>query len=393
MDFITLEDYVCFSYEVTCDGVVIDTGVLSEGAVDNILPHEEGKAVIPVTVPEAGVCYLKLNYLLKNKSPFLEAGSVLGFDEILLENKDGRNQTAAGILSNPVAEKVSTETFEIHEDDHYLTIETADFSYTYNKFTGCFKDMFFENGSLLDRPMEINIWRAPTDNDSDIKKAWLEAHYHKAISRAYETMVEIKEDRVEIKTVMSVTAAPVQRMLNINALWTIWKNGAVDTKLKVKKDGEFPELPRFGLRLFLPKEMDQVTYFGMGPSENYSDKKRASYHGLFQAHVKEMHEDYLRPQENGSRGDCDFVTVEGSRNRLSVASQKPFSFNASIYTQEELTQKAHNFELVPVGSTVLCLDYRQNGIGSESCGPDLRKEYMFEEEEFMFEVRLLPGRN
>jgi beta-galactosidase len=373
--------------------VVIDTGVLSEEAVDNILPHEEGKAIIPVTVPEAGVCYLKLNYLLKNKSPFLEAGSVLGFDEILLENKDGRNQTAAGILSQLAAENILTKTFEIHEDDRYLTIGTTDFSYTYNKFTGCFKDMFFENGSLLDRPMEINIWRAPTDNDSDIKKAWVEAHYHKAISRAYETMVEIKEDRVEIKTVMSVTAAPVQRMLNINALWTIWKNGAVDTKLEVKKDGEFPELPRFGLRLFLPKEMDQVTYFGMGPFENYSDKKRASYHGLFQAHVKEMHEDYLRPQENGSRGDCDFVTVEGSRNRLSVASQKPFSFNASIYTQEELTQKAHNFELVPEGSTVLCLDYRQNGIGSESCGPDLRKEYMFEEEEFSFEVRLLPGRN
>ena len=393
MDFLSLKDYVRLSYEVTCDGIVIDTGVLSDEAVEDIRPHEDGKVVLPVDVPEAGKCYLKINYLLRNESAFLKSGSMLGFDEILLENKDGRNRTAAGLLENPSETADLKNDFKIEEDDRYLTVSGMNFSYTYHKFTGCFKDMFFENGSLLDRPMEINIWRAPTDNDSDIKKAWMEAHYHKAISRAYETAVEVKNDRVEIKTVMSITAAPVQRMMNINALWTIWQTGAVDVKLDVKKDGEFPELPRFGLRLFLPKEMDQVTYYGMGPFENYADKKRASYHGLFHNHVKEMHEDYLRPQENGSRGDCDYVTVSGGRNHLSAVSLQPFSFNTSIYTQEELTNKAHNFELAPSGSTVLCLDYRQNGIGSESCGPDLRKEYMFEEEEFTFEIRLVPEKN
>lgn len=67
-----------------------------------------------------------------------------------------------------------------------------------------------------------------------------------------------------------------------------------------------------------------------------------------------------------------------------------FSFNASVYTQEELTEKAHNFELAPSGFTVLCLDYRQDGIGSASCGPELRKEYRLDDEEFVFEVRLVP---
>ncbi len=118
-----------------------------------------------------------------------------------------------------------------------------------------------------------------------------------------------------------------------------------------------PELPRFGLRLFLPKQMGQITYFGLGPVENYIDKKNASYHGLFLSSVKEMHEDYLRPQENGSRSDCDFVTIEGGDLSLSVAADKTFSFHASEYTQEELTEKAHNYELIPSGYTEFCVDY------------------------------------
>lgn len=393
MDFVNLKDYVCLAYEVTCDGEMIHQGIMEEALLKDIPPHEEGTVTLDFKVPETGKCYLKVSYLLKNAANFLETGYSLGFDEIRLENQDGRNQTAVSLLENHAAGEISESALKAEEDDRYLTIKGEKFVYTYNKLTGCFEEMCFDNASLFDQPMEYNIWRAPTDNDSKIKNIWMEAHYHRAISRAYETTFEVLKERVEIQTTLSITAAPVQRILNINAHWTIALNGMVDVKLEVKKDPEFPELPRFGLRLFLPKEMDQVTYYGLGPVENYMDKRRASYHGLFSSDVKGMHEDYLKPQENGSRSDCDFVTVKGSRVSLHAASEQAFSFNASIYTQEELTEKKHNFELVPADCTVLCLDYRQNGIGSESCGPDLRKDYMFVEEAFTFKVRLIPGRN
>lgn len=160
--------------------------------------------------------------------------------------------------------------------------------------------------------------------------------------------------------------------------------------MEVRKDKEFPELPRFGLRLFLNSELNEVTYCGMGPQESYRDKCRASYHGVFHSHVSGLHEDYLRPQENGSHHDCDYVIVEGKDYSLTAVSAKEFSFNASAYTQEELTEKKHNYELVPSGSTVLCLDYGQNGIGSHSCGPRLKKEYRLDEREFSYKMRLIP---
>ena len=139
----------------------------------------------------------------------------------------------------------------------------------------------------------------------------------------------------------------------------------------------------------MPREMDQVIYCGLGPQESYQDKQRAAYYGIFCQKLSELHEDYLRPQENGSRCGCDYVVLAGGGRSVTAVSLREFSFNASSYTQEELTQKSHNYELIPSGSTVLCLDYAQNGIGSHSCGPRLKEEYRLNEESFIFEIRLI----
>lgn len=176
----------------------------------------------------------------------------------------------------------------------------------------------------------------------------------------------------------------------MQAVFTVFANGAVDLSLAVTRDPIFPMLPRFGIRLFLPKELNQVDYFGIGPFESYIDKRRAGYHGCFSSDVRAMHEDYLRPQENGSHYDCDYVTIGNTDVSLTAASAVPFSFNASVYTEEELTKKAHNYELEESGYTVLCIDYRQNGIGSNSCGPELLEKYRLDETEFTFAFRLVP---
>ena len=133
-----------------------------------------------------------------------------------------------------------------------------------------------------------------------------------------------------------------------------------------------------------------MTYLGYGPNESYIDKRRASYIGTFTSSVSDMHEDYIKPQENGSHYHCDYVTVQGNHGGLMAYAQTPFSFNASEYTQEELTQKKHNYELVKCGETVLCLDYRQSGIGSASCGPKLAEKYELNELSFDFSVNLKP---
>ena len=187
-----------------------------------------------------------------------------------------------------------------------------------------------------------------------------------------------------------MVAATVQKILDVKLIWLVDGSGRIDAEIQVKKDAEFPVLPRFGVRLFLDKKLDEVSFFGMGPQESYSDKHRGSYHGFFRSSVADMHEDYIKPQENGSHFDCDFVELSGGQWGVSVVSEDAFSFNASHYTQETLEKSAHNFELEDSDSTVLCVDYKLNGIGSNSCGPNVLPKYQFDEAEFKFGFTIIP---
>lgn len=277
---------------------------------------------------------------------------------------------------------------KVSETSKQLMVEGSTFTYVYSKLYGTFDQLIADGKEFLDRPMELNVWRAPTDNDMYIKMEWQKAMYDRAVSRAYVTNYTLTADHLEIHSKMSMAAVTVQRMMNIDTVWSIDNAGQITVKMDVVRDMDFPELPRFGLRLFIPREIDQVTYFGMGPKESYIDKCRASSHGVYSSSVAELHEDYLKPQENGSHSDCDYVVVSGDGRAVKAYGEKTFSFNASIYTQEELTEKKHNFELVPCGSTVLNLDFRQNGIGSNSCGPRPREKYRLAEEAFTFALNL-----
>lgn len=386
MDFVNLKEYLTVRYEVVCDGFVRETGVIDSPGLLDIPAHQERAVPVSFAVPENGKCFLKVTYIKKTASEVLPAGFELGFEEAELKNADSRNQKVKELFGDGNA----CAGPKIEENECGITISTAEFCYTYDKLTGVFEKMVYRNQSLLEKAMEYNIWRAPTDNDRNIKREWMEAGYDRTVARAYETRVWEEDGRVKIETVLSLSAIYLQRILNIRACWIIRPDGKLDVELHARKNPEFPFLPRFGLRLFLPGSMTKVTYCGLGPVESYIDKRRASWHGLFETDVKAMHEDYLRPQENGSHHDCDYVTVRGERAMLTVAGEETFAFNASVYTQEELTEKMHNYELEPSPYTVLCVDYRQSGIGSASCGPMLLEQYRLSGEEMEFSVRIKP---
>ena len=383
MDFDNLKDYVKISYELTQDGLLIGKGKLAEVSV---VPHSEGKTNLQVNVPENGKCYLKLTYHLKKEIPLLEEDYILGFDEIEVSQKDAKCQ-----LSEKWVEKTVTDSeLQVSEDDTQIHIKGREFAYTIDRRTALFTEMKFAGREYLNHPMELNIWRAPTDNDMYIKSEWKKAHYDKAYTRAYTTEVVQGKHGVKITSHASVVAETVQKILDVTITWKIEAAGKIDADIAVTKDDEFPDLPRFGVRMFLDKKLSAARYFGMGPQESYCDKHQAASHGLYQANVDDLHEDYIRPQENGSHYDCEYVELNNSRYGIVVSAENAFSFNASYYTQEELEKKTHNYELTESDSVVFCVDYALNGIGSNSCGPVVLDQYRFDDVLFRFQFTLIP---
>ena len=383
MDFDDLKDYVKISYELTQDGLVISKGILPEFSV---APHGEGKTNLKINVPENGKCYLKLIYHLKKELPLLDEDHILGFDEIEVSKED----TKCKLAEKWIPKTVVDSELQVNENDTQIHIKGREFAYTIDKRTALFTEMKFAGREYLNHPMELNIWRAPTDNDMYIKSEWKKAHYDRAYTRAYTTEVVQGRHGVKIISHASVVAKTVQKILDVMIAWKIDDIGRIDADIAVTKDDEFPDLPRFGVRMFLDKKLTDARYFGMGPQESYRDKHQAASHGLYRANVGDLHEDYIRPQENGSHYDCEYVELNNSRYGIVVSAENAFSFNASYYTQEELEKKTHNYELTESNSVVFCVDYALNGIGSNSCGPVVLDQYRFDDVLFRFQFTLVP---
>lgn len=383
LDFDNLKDYVKISYELTQDGLVISKGILPEFSV---APHGEGKTNLKINVPENGKCYLKLIYHLKKELPLLDEDHILGFDEIEVSKED----TKCKLAEKWIPKTVVDSELQVNENDTQIHIKGREFAYTIDKRTALFTEMKFAGREYLNHPMELNIWRAPTDNDMYIKSEWKKAHYDKAYTRAYTTEVVQGKHGVKITSHASVVAETVQKILDVTITWKIEAAGKIDADIAVTKDDEFPDLPRFGVRMFLDKKLSAARYFGMGPQESYCDKHQAASHGLYRADVGDLHEDYIRPQENGSHYDCEYVELNNSRYGIVASAEKAFSFNASYYTQEELEKKTHNYELIESDSVVFCVDYALNGIGSNSCGPVVLEQYRFDDVLFRFQFTLIP---
>lgn len=395
LDFLNLKDYCFLKWEATCDGTCIADGIVDDPLLLDIAPHAEGEISLDIPKLDHGRCYLRITWVLRTAWGTLPANWELGFDELPLSVETTLSSQCLFVqelLHKPFALQKTNKMFEITEDDRYLTICSEQFCYTYHKFTGLFSKLVYQNYSLLDTPMSFTIWRAPTDNDRKIRLIWEEAQYDRATTRCYHTEYErCEKDHVpyiKINSTLSLTAVYMQRILTVHATWCVWADGSIDVSLDVKKDPVFPRLPRFGVCFSLPETMTHVNYYGLGPMESYVDKHRAAYHGNFETTVDSLFEDYIRPQENGSHWDVSYVTLADNSLQFSVFSTVPFSFNASRYTQEELTNKAHNFELRPSGHTILCIDYKQDGIGSNSCGPEPDKQYQFLDEAFSFSFGL-----
>lgn len=383
MDFDDISDYADILYEITVDGLCVQKGVLDEVS---IAPHSDGVMTLKLDIPQSGKVYLKLRYQLKKELPLLPAKHELGFDEVLLANVDGRNQTAVKWLT----EAEEKNEISVSETDTEITLKASDFTYAISKRTGLFTKLQYAGRDYLNHPMELNIWRAPTDNDMYIRAKWENAHFHEAYTRAYKVETIQNQYGVIVMSHVGVVAPTVQKILDVELVWKVESSGRITASMEVSKDAEFPELPRFGVRVFFNKNLSEASYYGMGPQESYRDKHRAASHGLYRSAVKDLHEDYIMPQENGSHFDCDYVELYNGRYGIAAVSETPFSFQASNYTQEMLAQAKHNYELEESDSTVLCIDYALNGIGSNSCGPEVLAAYRFDEKEFQFGFTLVP---
>lgn len=244
----------------------------------------------------------------------------------------------------------------------------------------------------------LDVWRAPTDNDNGASwqpdprygPLWRELGLHRMQHRL--DAVELLDDALVVRT----RVAPAAREVGLTTAYR-WTSDGTRLRLTVsvvpEGDWKVP-LPRLGIRLGLPGAASgdggpvPVRWFGGGPGEAYPDTATASAIGLWHSDVDALQTPYVRPQENGARADVRWAEVGGLR----VEGEPPFWFTARRWTTEQLDAARHLADLVPGDTVWLNLDHRQQGIGSQSCGPGPLPQYQLraDEAEFTFTFAQLP---
>ena len=297
------------------------------------------------------------------------------FDQVTLPGakaKKIKNVTEAAFKENSGQEAPGE--VKVTEEGFAAIIRAGKLRYVFDKRGGAFTSIKLGQKELLEKPMTFNFFRAPVDNDT-MRGDWYRAHLNDYDVKVYDVKIRKKESQVQIVVEQSFGWSMYQPFFKATTKYVIDGSG----KLNVICDGETSNkvtfLPRFGIRLFLPKSFDTFTYYGFGPNEAYVDKHQSSYLGCFTSKVADAFEDYIRPQENSSHCGCRYATIFGKGVAMTFTAEKDFSLNVSEYTQEELAGKRHHFELEKCGSTVACVDAMMAGVGSNSCGPALAEQF------------------
>jgi beta-galactosidase len=165
-------------------------------------------------------------------------------------------------------------------------------------------------------------------------------------------------------------------------LYTLNNTGEISLNVDVQLNDTLPPMPRIGLSTTLNKQSDtQVNWLGLGPFENYPDRKAASRLGYYSAQHNELHTPYIFPTDNGVRSDCQLLSV----NNLTVTGT--FLFAASEYSQSMLTQAKHTNELVADDCLHVHIDHQHMGVGGDdSWSPSTHKEYLLEQKQYSYSL-------
>jgi beta-galactosidase/beta-glucuronidase len=370
------------SWMVTCGGQVTEAGELP---LPDIAAGRSAEVSVPYHLPaEAGSeCFFEIHFALAERTAWAPRGFELAWEQLPLPVPVIR-RTAPAIETLP--------DLKVEQTNGELAVIGADFRLVFDPRRGEMIAWQFQGVDLLARGPRINLWRAPTDNDIHIKRDWRAAGLDRLVLRVDTVELEQAVPQVVTLVVGAVLGAKgLPPAFAVRQKYTVDGSGEVLLEAEMEPASLQTVLPRVGWQLALPDRFDRFTWFGRGPHESYPDRKESAAVGLYSGTVAEQFVPYIYPQENGNKTETRWAAVtDASGLGLLVEAMPLLNVSVSHYPTEMLTQAKHTYELKPVAETILNLDHRQAGLGSNSCGPGPLPQYLIEPQAMNFSARLKP---
>lgn len=363
------------------------SGIQEEGVLPvRCKPHKSVTVTVPYTLPELSFeeYYIDFTFRTKRSTPWATAGHELGFVQLPLPVE----QTVPESMPSTHMPEM-----QVTEQDETIEIKGEDFLYTFDKTCGQLSSIQYNGIEMLAGTPHFTLWRAPTDNDRIIRATWEKQHgLHQMKEHLQSTRIlNIDKTHTEFVTSFVLSGSDGNPAVRYSVFWAFFGNGEISLSISGQVDDAIENIPRFGFELTMPAGNECIQYFGMGPENSYSDMHAASRMGVFYSTATAEFTDYITPQENGNHIRTRFLCVSDREGRgLFFKGLPDFSFSALHYTAEDLTLCRMNKDLRPRKETVVRIDYKQAGIGSGSCGPELAPCWQFKEKQFCYAFTMRP---
>ena len=346
-------------------------------------------------IPGRGDVQLMVRFLLEEGNGWAEDGFEIAWEQFTLRDGIGDRH------SNRPGEGNTRMTVSRKGDR--LTIESDRFRVRWDLDTGDPVSLQYDGNEVFAANKEMpaqfstQAFRAPVDNDRGFGN-WLAADWEKNRMSSPVTTTEsvqwekLPDNRIRVTTVKRNTY--LKGSVVTRSGYTVSADGAIDVQLEFIPTGELPELPRLGVVLMLRGDLENYTWYGRGPHENYPDRKYSSPMGLWQSTVSEQFVNYPFPQENGNKEDIQALTLTDSNGHgIQVnAIDTPFSASALHFLATDLAAAKHSHELEQREETILSIDAKQLGLGNSSCGPGVLQRYAIDKKEHSLRFTISPAR-
>ena len=369
-------------WQLNCDGQCVSSGEID---ISGISPQSEKEVGIDLPACE-GYVYLDILVLQKTPAPYADTG---------FEAARGQFEVAAAKTEYLAPD--NSQSLKVTETGNKILIEGEDFSITFDTFSGTVSGYEINGVQMLERGPLPNFWRAPTDNDRYIApRLWQKIGLDKLQNRVKSMETQIEKNKVKISVGFVHSPYILKPPFETMCEYTIFYDGSINCDIEfipgehlaAMKDVHVPKL---GTSWQLNPDLYNVMFFGLGPHENYSDKRESVYMGLFGGTVCDLHEDYIRPQENGAHMDTKVMALyNDTGSGILICAEEGFMFSARHMGDGELTRAEHTNELTPDGKIHLNIDYAQDGLGSNSCGPGPLEKYKLYPKKSKFSYTVKP---
>ncbi|MGG7212573.1 glycoside hydrolase family 2 TIM barrel-domain containing protein, partial [Clostridium nigeriense] len=357
-----LNEYIMI-WDLVKDGEIIQTGDMT---ID-VAPQSYKDITIPFNKPQVNdgeEYFINIKFVTTKSNSWSEAGHEVASEQFKLDYES----TSGSLETLDTADM--KEFKNVNDTDEALTIEGEDFNITFDKKNGEMISFIANGKEMIADSLETNTWRALTDNDKTQDFKWKDAVTN---SEVVDVSI-IKSDKVVyITTRLNMTTVDGSQN---TITYAVYSSGDIVVKNTLSPGAGLSDLPRFGMRLQMSSGFENLTWYGRGPSDSYSDRKVGYDVGVYNSTVSDQFINFVKPQETGNKTDTRWLAVTDSEgDGLLFDSLNTMEFSALHNTQEDLEQAGHPYQLKGTDNTVVTLDYAQMGLGTGSCGPVVLSKY------------------